>query len=354
MPRPLILVSDEIKNGVREQIQAGLHPRLDYLELARRLDANLLGYSDYRRGRMGAIVRRLENRASLDFGHAWAGIQQADGYSVLVSTSEKVGIPLSLLLRGRRRNKPHVMIGHFLLSPRKRWGLKLIGALHSIGRVVCLTRHEVRLVQNYFGLPLARLCLLHHHVDQVFFRPVTMARPAHILTVGVAERDYTTLMQAIRGLPVELKVAGASSWYARHPALQNNDMPPNATMLPWCCPPDFRQLYTEAHFIIVPLKPTFHFTAGTTTVLEAAAMEKAVVTTKTPGMVDYVIDGETGILVEPYDVDGMREAIQYLLDNPHEAKRMGRNGRQLVEREMNIDVYVEKLAQIIEQVMQET
>ena len=43
------------------------------------------------------------------------------------------------------------------------------------------------------------------------------------------------------------------------------------------------------------------------------SMGRAVIATRSPGLLDYVVDGETGILVDFGDVHAWREAIQYLL-----------------------------------------
>jgi glycosyltransferase involved in cell wall biosynthesis len=77
-------------------------------------------------------------------------------------------------------------------------------------------------------------------------------------------------------------------------------------------------------------------------------MGKAVVVTKSPGITDYVIDGETGILVPPGDVQAWREAIQWLLNHPKEAKRMGENARQRVDEELNLDNYVNQIAALLQ------
>ena len=65
-------------------------------------------------------------------------------------------------------------------------------------------------------------------------------------------------------------------------------------------------------FVIIPLYKT-SFSAGQSVLLRAMAMGKAVIVTKTGGTIDYVDDGNTGIFVEPGNIDNMRDAINFLL-----------------------------------------
>lgn len=76
-------------------------------------------------------------------------------------------------------------------------------------------------------------------------------------------------------------------------------------------------------------------------------MARAVVAFRSRGITDYVIDGETGILVEPGNASAMREAIQYLLANPQEAKRMGENARQRIVETLNLETYVSHIADVL-------
>jgi len=63
-------------------------------------------------------------------------------------------------------------------------------------------------------------------------------------------------------------------------------------------------------------------------IVEAMAAERPVVASNIGGIPDLVIDGETGILVEPCDVIGLAVSIEYLLGNPDRGRRMGQSGRQ--------------------------
>ncbi|MCK5758476.1 MAG: glycosyltransferase, partial [Clostridiales bacterium] len=52
---------------------------------------------------------------------------------------------------------------------------------------------------------------------------------------------------------------------------------------------------------------------------------------------------ECGLCVNPLDINEIRKAIQFLVDNPEEAKRMGINGRRVVKEKMNWEVHSDVL-----------
>jgi trehalose synthase len=69
------------------------------------------------------------------------------------------------------------------------------------------------------------------------------------------------------------------------------------------------------------------------TVAEAMWKGRPVVASAVGGIVDQVVDGETGILIQdPNDLESFGVAIERLLRDPLEAERLGRNARSHVER----------------------
>ena len=89
------------------------------------------------------------------------------------------------------------------------------------------------------------------------------------------------------------------------------------------------------------------FQAGVTAILEAMAMERAVLCSRISGQTDVIVEGESGRYVPPGDVAALRAAIMDLLANPDETVRLGQVGRRLVERELSLDRYVERLSALV-------
>jgi glycosyltransferase involved in cell wall biosynthesis len=70
-------------------------------------------------------------------------------------------------------------------------------------------------------------------------------------------------------------------------------------------------------------------------VLEAMAQGRPVVATAVGGTPELVVDGGTGLLVPPNDVDALAAALGRLLADPELAGRMGDAGRVRVRVEFD-------------------
>ena len=78
-------------------------------------------------------------------------------------------------------------------------------------------------------------------------------------------------------------------------------------------------------------------------VLEAGAAGLPVVATRHAGIPDVVVDGETGLLVDEGDVDGMAGAMLALIGDPARAAALGRRGRARVAEHFSLDVSIARL-----------
>lgn len=83
-------------------------------------------------------------------------------------------------------------------------------------------------------------------------------------------------------------------------------------------------------------------------ILEASACGLPVVSTRHAGIPDVVVDGETGLLVDELDVDGMAQAMIRLAQDPALAARMGQAGRRRVEGHFSMERSIANLWHIIE------
>jgi len=66
--------------------------------------------------------------------------------------------------------------------------------------------------------------------------------------------------------------------------------------------------------------------------LEAMSMQKPVVASSVGGIPEAVIHSQTGMLVEPGNIEELADAITYLLRNEQTSAMMGEKGRQRVKQ----------------------
>ena len=84
--------------------------------------------------------------------------------------------------------------------------------------------------------------------------------------------------------------------------------------------------------------------------VEAAAFGKPSIGCNVIGVPEAILDGHTGLLVDPKDADGLAEAMLRLLRDGKERLRMGRNGQHRVETELSWRASAEKYQDIIRDV----
>ena len=76
--------------------------------------------------------------------------------------------------------------------------------------------------------------------------------------------------------------------------------------------------------------PTYYPEGLPVSILEAMACSKPVVATRHRGCEDEVVDGVTGLLVEPQDPAAVAKAIRTLIEDSDQARRFGEAGRRRV------------------------
>jgi glycosyltransferase involved in cell wall biosynthesis len=142
------------------------------------------------------------------------------------------------------------------------------------------------------------------------------AEPPEVLFVGrlSPEKGILDLVQAADGIP--LTVAGDGPLRDRVPGalgfVPHHALPP---------------LYERAAVVAVPS----HREGFGVACAEAMAFARPVVASAVGGLLDLVVDGETGLLVPPGDVPALREALERLLGDADLRRRLGEAGRARVQ-----------------------
>ena len=87
--------------------------------------------------------------------------------------------------------------------------------------------------------------------------------------------------------------------------------------------------------------------------IEAMMVARPCVSTDLVGIPDLVIDGRTGLLVQPRDIEALADAIDALIGDPARADRLGREAERWARAHFTIDEAVARLRALFEGVMAE-
>lgn len=348
---PLVLVSNPVINHDGEA--TGDAPRQDYLEIGRLLGGDVISMEpgdDFGR----RLLHRFENAARLNFSEAFWVSRHLSRHTAVLSTSEKIAIPLAAMLALKRQQVPHVVIAHRLTSRFKHALFRAWPLHHSFSQVVCLSRAQADFAVNKMGLPPDTVTFVHDKVDHRFFRPGPQAAGDYILAVGRERRDYQTLLAAVAGTELKLVVVASSLWtgasglWTGRRRMKADEVPENVTILRYIPHVDLRDLYANARLVVTPLFDV-PYAAGVNATLEAMAMGKPHIVTRTAGICDYVVDEETGVYAPPEDPLALRQQILRLWHSPADGRRLGENARQAVDEGMNLDTYSRRIAQLVQE-----
>lgn len=350
MRQTLFVATAEVFKEQLVDVNHKRYPRVDYIELERVLDAETMDYSLYARHVSGKFLRYLETQLRSDIYLATMSWLKGGKYPLVFAWSERAGIPLA----GYKRLLPSTSRFVTLFacwSKRQELVITKLG-LFSVMDKIIVQCSSMRRQLISLGAHPGKVEVIHHGIDQAFFSPLHQGEQLRGMIMSVGEprsRDYASLFRAVAGLPLSLNVPAYGHWYARE---KNKSLamriPENVSVMRHLSQMELRDLYGRCQFVVLPIRDLV-YSAGATASLEAGSMARAVIAFRSEGITDYIIDGETGILVEPGDVRALVDAIQFLLSHPAEARRLGDNARERILKELSFETYVTNIADVLMQ-----
>ncbi|GAA1954006.1 glycosyltransferase family 4 protein [Microbacterium deminutum] len=278
-------------------------------------------------GLRGWLLRRIPAFLALALEVA----RRRRNYDVVVSWSEKHTVAIAMILALLPTRPRHLALLFWISKPVVRIPLRLFRS--GVDRVITWSSVQRDVAVGRVGFKPDEIVLVHHPVDEEFFAPVETERRI-LFSAGSTQRDFPTLIEAVRTIDMPLRIAASVVVELRALRMgvvdvrDQADLPSNVTIAP-LEPEELRAAYASARVVVVPLQPT-DIDAGVSVILEAMAMGRPVVVSRTVGQVDVIRDGVTGTYVEPGDPVALRMVIESLLNDPKMAEAMGARAREYV------------------------
>jgi len=193
-------------------------------------------------------------------------------------------------------------------------------ALKDVNRLVVHTRRECDLYSEWLDLPRERFQFVPIQKPGVPIEHEEDQEEPFVLLQGSAHRDFPAFLAAIKRLGLRAVILSGPR------ALQGVHIPPGVEAPFGVTKADCNRMAQQARVNVVPMIRDEKITAaGQVTIAETMWMKRPMVVSRCNGADDYVIDGETGLLVEPHSVDELATAIKKLWDDAEIRATIGQN-----------------------------
>lgn len=265
---------------------------------------------------------------------------------MLASLCRTLGVPYILHVHGSRTRQYWQGVKPAI---RRRIDAMFVGA----GRVLVLGEIWRRFVADQAPAAASRITILPNATRAATFPHVPDAQVRILFLGRVGERKgVPELIEALGALPREggwrAIIAGDGDLDQSLARIADLGLQDKVTMPGWVGPEDVARLLAASDILVLPS----YDENLPMSVIEAMANGLAVVATPVGATEEIVVDGQTGLLVQPGDIPGLTTALSRLLDDPALRMRLGQAAKATHAERLEIRPYAVRLQQIWREVAQ--
>ena len=286
---------------------------------------------------------------------AWNMAKVQRQYDV-VCVAGTLNLFYALFLLWHGKKAPVVMGENFLPEPGSKgfsWRLKRTirrYLFRKIDRFIVYSTGERKLWAEYLGYDESRFTTLLFPSN--ILDPAVLPEGLYLpdgeygFAAGRSGRDFKTFFDAVRNVNYRFVVVADAASVAGL-----GEVPSNVQL--YCDIPreEYIALLKNAAFTVLPLHDWLRST-GQVVLLEGYAFGKPTVATRCIGMTDYVVEGKTGFLVEPYNSEAMRLAVEGMIASDENRQQMGEYAWKKTKTDFTPQRYLDQYRQVLEEVIQ--
>lgn len=265
--------------------------------------------------------------------------------------------------------------GNEILDARKSPWEKPRLALRRAARVLAVSRFTARLVEEV-GVAAERIEIVHPGCDTELFRPLEPRSDFRQKLLGADAKQHVILSvgNLVPRKGHDMVICGLPRIVSRFPGVRYlivGDGPHRVALESLALAKGVRdhvvfagrisgeelpEIYALADVFAMPSRQRLDASdvEGFGLVfLEAASCGKPVVGGRSGGIEDAVVDGATGLLVDPESPEGIADALAQILADPAQASRLGEQGRARVVKEFTWSRVAQRVREIFEAISRE-
>jgi glycosyltransferase involved in cell wall biosynthesis len=214
---------------------------------------------------------------------------------------------------------------------------------------VVYSREQIAVWAERYGLPESRFTFLPYCIDMSFYQaaPRREGVTPYVLSVGRdTGRSFDTLATAMQGMGLDLKLVTLP--YTLRTVDTSQPWIEVLQHVPYA---DLFRLYADALMVVIPLKGGITYPSGIRGLLEALRLGRAVVSTRTAVLEEYVPEGQGVLYVAPDSPAELRAAIARLRDDREQRMRLELAGPAFVSGRYDMSTFASGLERYLTSVV---
>jgi|MTBAKMStandDraft_1061839.scaffolds.fasta_scaffold08820_4 glycosyltransferase involved in cell wall biosynthesis len=213
----------------------------------------------------------------------------------------------------------------------------------SVYKIICSSKNEVNYYVDTFQWRRDKAFFIPMHTDPNLLSLQTSEKNNYVFAAGRTFRDYETFVKSISNTTYQAIIVSGKE------TLKLPDKIKNIRLLSDIPLKYFNELLANSKIVVIPLHD-LNISTGQMVVLQSMAMGKAIIATRTTGTVDYIENYKTGILVEPYNPDDLKHAIELLINDSELRLRLGAAAKQAVRKRHLPHHYRENICNFLQKI----
>jgi glycosyltransferase involved in cell wall biosynthesis len=305
-----------------------------------------------------AAARKLhELSAALDFDIVQLPEYCGEGFVFQIDTFEQRKAKYVVQLHG-----PLAMFAQHLGWPRMGSTFQQVCCfmesmvVHRADQIIASSHNTAAFCARYYGLNLRAIRVIHSGIDTNRFAPGpnrSSDGEFRILFVGtlVGDKGIGLLLDALIRLKnleprVCLRAIGRGSdedIRRLHRKAEANGVADRVEIVGYV---PYDELPSHYRWCDVFGGPSTFEPGPGNVYLEAMSAGRPVLACRSGGTPEVVLDGRTGVLVPPRDIDALTDALAELAGNPLRRQELGRTGREWAKKQFSIESYLDRVENI--------
>lgn len=270
-------------------------------------------------------------------------VPRLNKYDLVVSHGMPSAVIVALWRRLFKKKVKHIVfdIGCFNSAAESGRIMKIMQYVSkSIDGIIYHTKCQKEYYEKYYPWLANKSEFIRFGTDLEFFDSGSLKKSndygKYIVCIGASRRDWDTLIKAyiLLDTDLELRIIG-------HTDEKYNGID-GVKQIPFIPVTDMINQIYNAKLCVLPLE-AFNYSYGQMTFLQQMALGKCVIAADVPSLKGYAEDKKTAVFYEAKNENSLKDAVNFVLDNPEEEAKIVSNARDYLKNECNEKIMAEQI-----------